>query len=116
MGYPRVLNKTRADGKPRCSEVVATSGLRMHYHQCGYVAVDEGKCKIHRKAAAAARAAKSRQKYEETQKWEARRNMLWHGAPLINALRAIATGHNDPRSLAASVLNENNIPLQEESK
>ena len=77
------------------------------FHQCCRKPVEGGLyCRTHDPAAIEARRKASNERYATKAAKEKRRNMAWHGAPFIAALREIAKGHNDPRSLAAQVLAE----------
>lgn len=60
-------------------------------------------CKQHDPAVKAERERKQREKYEAERE---RQRPKWHAHKFLKALREIAAGHNDPRSLAIEVLNE----------
>jgi hypothetical protein len=92
--------------KDRCAESVTSDGWGGH--QCSRKATHDPDaqgnpttCKQHSEYAVSSRRAKQKAAYDiETARWKLRSMAL----PMKTALEAIAKGHNDPRSLAAEVL------------
>lgn len=64
-------------------------------------------CKQHSQSAKAARDAKADAAYQADR---FRRQYGYLGPKLIAALQEIASGHNDPRTFAADILNANDLP------
>lgn len=108
-GYSGYASSNPIDPK-RCAVQIVTNERWSRSCQCSgpakYDAEIEGKkvkvCHTHRPDVVAARKARQQERYE-------RENMAWkrkleRPVDYMKALRAIAAGHNDPRSLAAEVL------------
>lgn len=94
--------------KSRCRAAVPEEGRGVGFRQCSRKPANgERYCKHHTPEAIQARRDANSKRWQERAEQEKRRNMRWHGAPFIAALREIAKGHNDPRSLAHEVLQAN---------
>lgn len=96
---------TTRSGHPRCQEVVQAYWTNWpSFHQCERRAKVDGRwCKQHDPEAVKAREA------ERTAKWNAdmaTRRVELAGQRFLNALRQIADGHNDPRTLARDTIKE----------
>lgn len=87
-----------------CEEVARYIGGWPHYGQCtrkrGY-GPDEAYCKQHDPEAAAKRRAEVDER--EAVRWR-KQCLEWAGPRFYAALKQIADGHNDPRSLAADTI------------
>ena len=108
-GYSGYASSAPADPK-RCAVGVTTGERWSRYCQCGgpakYDAEIEGQkvkvCHTHRPDVVAKREAKKNDRYEkENLAWKRK---LERPVDYMKALRAIAAGHNDPRTLAAEAL------------
>jgi hypothetical protein len=98
----------RPSGNPpdftRCCYEVFSSERGVMHHQCANrrnAGPDKAYCKVHDPEAVKARAAASDRKYRDETN---RQQVQWHGSSFLAALRQIADGHNDPRSLAREVI------------
>lgn len=101
--------KTYGRGKPPdltrcCQEVQVYPGNWPSYHQCrrprGH-GPEQAYCKQHDPAAAETRRAALTARSKE--KWDKRRYELY-GKQFFDALKQIADGHNDPRTLAKETI------------
>lgn len=116
MGEPSPLYKARygawagfpEGNKPdleRCCET-----LQDRFHPGGYQCTrkrgygpDKAYCKQHDPDAVKARRAKADAEYQIKRYAEAAK---WYGPTFLDALRKIAAGHNDPRSLAKEIVDD----------
>lgn len=90
----------------RCCEEVYEQGRGMMTHQCARKAKhgpDGAYCKQHDPAAVKAREDLASAKYAAQRRAERPR---WYAKKMLEALKLIADGHNDPRSLAAEIVAE----------
>lgn len=96
--------KGHAPDYERC--VATVKGAGWHYCQCskkrGY-GPDEAYCKQHDPAVIEARVQKKLERYH--QRWNQERYKI-HGPTFYAALKKIADGHNDPRTLAKEIIEE----------
>lgn len=91
----------------RCRASVYVKIGTSSFTQCSRKPVEGGRyCRVHTPDAVAARAIAATARYEANRRAERKQAIAWHGAKLVAALRSIAAGHNDPRTLAAEVLDE----------
>lgn len=93
-----------------CCEEILPPGRGMIFSQCSKRrgnGPEQAYCSTHDPDRVKARQAAAQQKYDAYWSSERRRSALQSCAPrLIDVLRAIADGHNDPRSLAAETLGQ----------
>lgn len=75
------------------------------FRQCNRKPLADSKyCSTHLPENVNARREASDRRNAEQAALKKKRDMSWHGAPFIEALRKIQAGHNDPRALAGEVL------------
>lgn len=92
----------------RCKATVVDRQIWSLSYQCRRAHVRDGFCKQHHPDAEAARRAKSHARWQEQfaadqKRWSAV-EFGAHAAKLYAALKAIADGHNDPRTLAREAI------------
>lgn len=117
LTIPGMPGATRGYGKPACRASVHGGGRHVTFHQCcqpGKIQDAGGFwwCGTHSPEAEQRRRDKARAKWAATQAgWDARdkadadrRSKLANADRYEAALRQIAGGHNDPRSLALAAL------------
>lgn len=92
----------------RCKAMIADRQIWSLRYQCHRAPVRDGFCKQHHPDAEAARRAKSHARWEERYAEDQRRRALAgfgaHASSLYAALKAIADGHNDPRTVAREAI------------
>lgn len=97
----------------RCVQSVYPTGRGVISHQChkkrGH-GPDGAYCKTHDPDEVKRRQDIAMAKYEEGL---AVRRLEWSGPKLAEAMRAIAKGHNDPRTLAVETLKSLNISISD---
>ena len=104
-------NWHNADGKPRCRHAVHET-FGVGFHQCTKAGHEQTAdpdrmwwCKIHGPTGRDAREAKREAKWRAEEDAHAAAELRRTNTnPYVRALREIAAGHNDPRSLAVEVL------------
>lgn len=110
--YDEPFAELRANGKPRCCTGVPNNP-GMGFHQCDNTGVEQTDlgwfCKVHGPSAVKAKADRqAAARKAEDDKWAERaakrEREIAKNLEFEAALEMIANGHNDPRSLAASVL------------
>ena len=106
------LNSLKPLPDPKRCAAAVHDDFGVGHHQCTRKPVDGRRyCRTHDPEAVTARLKAADERYREKLAKEKRRNMAWHGAPFIAALRQIAKGHNDPRALAEETLATNGFPV-----